>query len=404
MINNGLLGVAKKLLGIVVLASVFAGFFMLQQQNASAAACIAKTYKQGSKGTCVKRMQQIVNASGAAKVTANGTFTSKTTSAVKAFQKKKKLNANGVVDATTWKALCTVKGAVPARIAVGCQVSDAEKVVDLNVMTYNVLGSTAENSKILSWKARKAGVLQTIRASGADIIGLQETHKTDKQVEALSNVDSKRYAVTAIGSSSDTYKNLILYNKKTLTLKKKGTVKLLSAGKCGKNTCKVRHANWAIFKHKASEKEIFFVNTHLPSENAEARATVTRNLVKEINKRKGNRFTIVTGDFNSIGTTAEYPVGIMASAGFADSGALTTNKINAPYDSSNQFTDYEKVRKSGKHIDKIFLSQANSSVSKWSLLLNTITVKGKKWPSSDHWPVQADARFYYGAASPLSQL
>ena len=386
---------AKKLLIAVLLTGVLASLFMLQQETAAATPCVATTYKQGSKGTCVKRMQQIINASGAAKVTANGKFTSKTTSAVKAFQKKQKLSESGVVDASTWKALCTVKGAVPARIAVGCSVSAADKVVDLNVMTYNVLGSTAANSQILPWKVRKSGVLETIRTSGADIIGLQETHKTDKQVEALSKVDSKKYKVTAIGSSSNTYKNLILYNKETLTLKEKGTIKLLSAGKCGATTCKVRHANWAIFQHKASEKEIFFINTHLPSEDAGARAKVAQNLVKEINKRKGNRFVIVTGDFNSVGLTAAYPVGIMASAGFVDSGTLTTNKINAAYDSSNQFTDYEKEKKSGKHIDKIFLSKANSSASKWSLLLNTITVKDKKWPSSDHWPVQADVRFSY---------
>lgn len=395
MVRSRLFRMAKKLFIVALIAGVIAGGFMLQQESANAATCIAKTYKQGSKGSCVKRMQQIINASDAAKVTADGKFTSKTTSAVKAFQKKQKLNVSGVVEASTWKALCTVKGAVPARIAVGCQVSDAEKVVDLKVMTYNVLGSTAANSQILPWKVRKPGVLEAIRTSGADIVGLQETHKTGKQVEALSKVDSKKYKVTAISSSSNTYKNLILYNKTTLTLKKKGTVKLLSAGKCGNTTCKVRHANWAIFKHKASEKEIFFINTHLPSEDAEARATATRSLVKEINKRKGNRFVIATGDFNSVGTTSEYPTGIMALAGFVDSGVLTTNKTNAAYDTSNQFTNYEKEKKSGKHIDKIFLSRANTSVSKWSLLLNTITVKGKKWPSSDHWPVQASVRFSY---------
>lgn len=92
-------------------------------QSAEAATkCVNKVLKKGNKSTCVKYMQQIVNASGVTgKITANGTFGASTKKAVVKFQKAKKLSADGVVGKGTWNKLCAVKGADTAKKKAGCK-------------------------------------------------------------------------------------------------------------------------------------------------------------------------------------------------------------------------------------------------------------------------------------------
>lgn len=58
-----------------------------------------ETIKLGSKGESVKLLQRHLN------VTADGDFGPKTEAAVKEFQKKKGLEADGIVGEKTWKAL-----------------------------------------------------------------------------------------------------------------------------------------------------------------------------------------------------------------------------------------------------------------------------------------------------------
>ncbi len=77
----------------------------------AAAKCINKTFKQGSKDTCIKYMQQIVNASHiTSHVPVDGVFGPSAKRAVVKFQKAKKLTADGVIGKGTWDALCKVGG------------------------------------------------------------------------------------------------------------------------------------------------------------------------------------------------------------------------------------------------------------------------------------------------------
>lgn len=61
--------------------------------------------KNGSKGENVKALQILLNGLGYSCGTADGVFGSKTLTAVKQFQKAKKLTQDGIVGANTWKAL-----------------------------------------------------------------------------------------------------------------------------------------------------------------------------------------------------------------------------------------------------------------------------------------------------------
>ncbi len=93
-------------------------------QAEAATKCVTKVFKQGSRNTCVKYMQQMVNASGVAgKVSADGVFGAGTKKAVVKFQKAKNLSADGAVGSGTWTALCKVSGASSAKKGAGCESS-----------------------------------------------------------------------------------------------------------------------------------------------------------------------------------------------------------------------------------------------------------------------------------------
>lgn len=62
------------------------------------------TLKEGSKGAAVKEAQKLLIKHGAS-IKADGDFGAKTKAAVVAFQKSKKLTADGVIGSKTWKAL-----------------------------------------------------------------------------------------------------------------------------------------------------------------------------------------------------------------------------------------------------------------------------------------------------------
>lgn len=95
------------------------GAVVAQPTDASAAGkpCVKRVLKKGDKGTCVKRLQKVLNWQTGSKVAADGTFGEKTKSMVKKFQKKgfpKKVKVDGVVGKSTWSNICYVGGPIEA--------------------------------------------------------------------------------------------------------------------------------------------------------------------------------------------------------------------------------------------------------------------------------------------------
>lgn len=64
-----------------------------------------KVLQEGSKGNTVKSLQLLLNGYGFQCGTADGVFGSRTSSAVKSFQKSKKLTEDGIVGKKTWEKL-----------------------------------------------------------------------------------------------------------------------------------------------------------------------------------------------------------------------------------------------------------------------------------------------------------
>lgn len=115
---------------IVVVAAI--GVYLFGRSNA--ASCTSYTYSQGSKGTCVKYIQQLVNYQnkgnpyGSTQITADGDFGPKTKSAVVATQKQFRLSADGIVGPKTWKEICSPHMSMPKSFpltsarAAGCDI------------------------------------------------------------------------------------------------------------------------------------------------------------------------------------------------------------------------------------------------------------------------------------------
>lgn len=87
--------------------------------SSAATPCTSRTYKVGSKSTCVKYIQRAYNGfgaywkySGSAKIAVDGIYGAKLKTQTKAFQKFSGLMTSGTVDAKTWKLICADAGTI----------------------------------------------------------------------------------------------------------------------------------------------------------------------------------------------------------------------------------------------------------------------------------------------------
>lgn len=108
---------SNSILGVALVAAFAVGAFGFFANNDTALAassrCVDNTYQKGAKGTCVKRLQKLLNAhrcdnTVGKRVTADGVFGSKTEKCVKAFQKYTNIKADGIVGNKTWRSMCYV--------------------------------------------------------------------------------------------------------------------------------------------------------------------------------------------------------------------------------------------------------------------------------------------------------
>ncbi len=103
----------------------FAGYSFYQKNNSvEAGSCTSYNYRYGSRGTCVKNIQYMLNGitsifSGKSKngttlsstiLSTDGIFGSGTNTKVKNFQKWYGTTADGIVGPKTWRGLCAYAG------------------------------------------------------------------------------------------------------------------------------------------------------------------------------------------------------------------------------------------------------------------------------------------------------
>ncbi len=273
--------------------------------------------------------------------------------------------------------------------------------IDLNVMSYNILGTHAgvinDNDGGIPWRERLNDTISAVQSASPDVIGFQEV--TTAGEKGKSQFDLLRKGL------GDTYKSFpedktdyaarpIFWKDSGYTLVDSGTYNYARKGLVGVFP-------WVRLQAKDStQKEFYVFNTHTSSDsdNAKERRDQTKKLVEVIKKEAPpGSSVVVTGDFNATCektsndkgvSVAEIPCTIMRDAGFQDAGEIAYQQgqaTNFQYATSHGSPNSFNISKDGKgrHIDHVFYSK-DIALAGWENVINDNTKR-----ASDHTPVVA---------------
>ncbi len=273
---------------------------------------------------------------------------------------------------------------------------------NVSAMSYNILGQSHSNDGGLSIKHRMDAANQTILAEQPDVIGFQEVSDMRDDLDAKLSGTYDSYPNKGDGTK-DGIARPIYWNKTKYTVAEKG---VFTTPRYSNDTTRFPYV-----KLKNSSGGAFYVfNMHASANccktpgysRSEARAKNTKDMIKAIKEKLAadpDTPVIMTGDYNSTckktnhdGNISEdqIPCKLLYAAGFADAG-IEAKKAGAVenYQYSTSHGSAGKARKTkksgeGRHIDHVFYSSSNVSVTSWK---NVITEQSKD--ASDHTPVVA---------------
>jgi endonuclease/exonuclease/phosphatase family metal-dependent hydrolase len=198
---------------------------------------------------------------------------------------------------------------------------------DVRVGSYNVLGVNTDSKhrgEHKVWKVRRTAVIGQILSRDLDVVGLQEAnqstiyrrHLVDGITQYLDlrnglNRAGGHYALTSVNAYNcyrpmSTYKchyryraaagdNRILYNTDTLSLVSQGAYRYPHQLRGSTK----RFLAWSVLRVKATGHDFLFTTTHLDPYSKSVRAAQWRDMIAKVNRLKGSRPVIATGDFNS---------------------------------------------------------------------------------------------------------
>jgi len=179
--------------------------------------------------------------------------------------------------------------------------SGADNAIDVGVMSFNIRTGTADDGEN-NWSKRRGLAFDVIRDYGADVVGLQEAVRFQKDDirEAL-----PEYAEKGVGRDGATrwQPNCILYRSDRLEVDESDTFWFSDtpevAGSSHWGNAYIRMCTWARFVEKSSGRTFYVYNLHLDNVSQPSREKSVELLVRRISNRKHNDPVIVTGDFNS---------------------------------------------------------------------------------------------------------
>jgi len=113
-----------------------------------------KTISAGADGPEVAAIQQRLQIHGFAIGTIDGSYGSRTTSAVSDFQRAKGLNSDGIVDKSTWTALAADRVQAPKTFENDAQIQNDASVPTKTTSTVTILTKGSYGSKVKTLQAR----------------------------------------------------------------------------------------------------------------------------------------------------------------------------------------------------------------------------------------------------------
>lgn len=269
-------------------------------------------------------------------------------------------------------------------LALGAVTTPADTVpaTPLTVMTFNVRYGTADDGPD-AWDLRKDLLVQTVAKHAPAILGTQEC--LDFQASYIAD-HLPGYAWIGLGREVDGGGEMtaVIYQKALLLPVESGHFWLSETpdvpGSKSWDSSLPRIATWVKFFDRAGGRYFYYYNTHLDHRGEVARVESARLLLGRIVNPANPLPTILTGDFNASGGSAE-PWKVLTTGGLTDLWDHTAEKIGL----ANTWNGFETPDPAqARRIDWIL---ATPGVSALTCEIDATQEQGR-FPS-DHMPVIA---------------
>ncbi len=221
---------------------------------------------------------------------------------------------------------------VMALVAVCCAIAPIALADDepLRVMSFNIRYGTADDGEN-RWALRKDVVVETVKAYGPALVGLQEClgFQAEYLVEQL-----PEYRWFGVGREADGSgeRMAVLYRADVLNPLETGNLWLCETpnvpGSSSWNSACNRMVTWGKFYRHGDRRMVYFFNTHFDHKSEEARRGAARVLSEQIERIAGDAAVIITGDFNAVAESS-VPWKTLIDAGFTDTW-LSASKQDGP--------------------------------------------------------------------------
>lgn len=282
-------------------------------------------------------------------------------------------------------------------LGLACEIP--EKGVELEIMSFNIRYGTA-NDGANRWELRRNLVLDLIRESDADLIGLQEALRFQ--------IDEIRQALPVYGEigvgrddglTAGEY-SVILFKTSRFEVDTSGTFWFSETPEVSGSTDWgndiTRICTWARFIETASGRANYLFNVHLDHRSQPSREKSVQLLAKQISERKFSDPVFVTGDFNA-GEDNPAIVYFKGKQPLTDSTGIefqnpvpfvdTFRQLHPNATEVGTFNGFEG-RQTGDKIDFVF---APENIEILEAEINRRQPNGRC--PSDHFPVSAKVRF-----------
>lgn len=263
------------------------------------------------------------------------------------------------------------------------------QVADFRLMSFNIERGDLSVSKGWGWDVRKPAAIAMLQNRHPDLLGTQECNSQQRD-DILAGLPGYACVGVSVAGESGEHKtsgNYIFFDTATMEMLDHGEFWYAfqpdSAGMYTWIAQKPRNATWGRFRHKASGRELFYINNHLQNGidaviNRSMSLTLLLAKMRELNP--DGLPMLYSGDLNSKGIESYYaPL----------NQEMREAALECPITDLGTTLGSYKRKDGDNRIDHIFFSGALEGLAYG---VDRDSYAGLEYVS-DHFPVYADMRF-----------